>query len=161
MVWVKHVYLDAHNNTTIITAFISVYTQNCIFYQSISIRILIVKKISQDCLKIFFYINISKTNCWLKPDCTTCRNNQLNKWHVSLEKYDANNKILTLAILDFKWSLKYPFSSLPGRGPGISCESWSNFLAEATTSQGTSIQVYKRAFMLSKKAVWCRHTRLP
>lgn len=60
-------------------------------------------------------------------------------------------KVLTLALLDFKWSPKYPFSSLPGRDLGISCESWSNLLAEAATSHGTSIQVNKRAFMLSKQ----------
>ncbi|GLD73373.1 mimecan [Lates japonicus] len=45
---------------------------------------------------------------------------------------------------------RYPSSSVPGRDPGISCESWSNLLAEAATSHGTSIQVNKRAFMLSK-----------
>lgn len=66
------------------------------------------------------------------------------------ERYDVNKKVPTLALLDFKLSLKYPFSSLPDRDPGISCESWSELLAEAATSHGTSTQVNKRAFMLSK-----------
>lgn len=62
----------------------------------------------------------------------------------------CKNILLTLALLDFKWSLKYPFSSLPCGDPDINCESWSNLLAKLATRHGTSIQVNKSAFMLSK-----------
>lgn len=71
--------------------------------------------------------------------------------HSALEAdaQDVNSAGPTLALLDFKWSLKYPLSSRPGRDPGISCESWSDLLAMAAASHGTSIQVNTRAFMLS------------